>query len=540
MMLREYQQRALSMLYDWMSSNDGNPCVVMPTGSGKSVVIAELCRQALQEWPETRIVMLTRSMELIQQNAEKLRTIWPGAPMGVYSASLGKKQLGEPITIGGPLSLARIASKLGHTDMLVVDESHDISHKDEGTYRKIIDTLLLANHAMRVVGFSATPYRLGHGLITDKPAIFDGLIEPVSIEELVFKGFLSTLRSRATRAKLDTSGVHKRGGEFIEAELQAAVDTAEQNDRVVRETIALAGDRRSWLFFCSGVAHAEHIRNALIANGICAACVTGETPKSERERILEAYKAGEIRALTNANVLTTGFDAPATDLIAMLRPTMSPGLYVQMAGRGMRIADGKTDCLVLDFAGNVERHGPITAVRAPTRSESRDGDPPSKQCPDCNEIVAIAARQCPACGHQFAPPEPKPLVLRDDDIMGLDGSELTVRSWKWRPHVSKASGKLMLAVTYYGDLSDRPVTEYLPILHDGYAGDKAVKTLVQIATQAGAFVGDLLGLDGTQETLNGIGARMNFARPPATIEYRMDGKFHRVIERRWTRETAAA
>ena len=132
MQLREYQLRSLDMLYAWLAKNKGNPCVSLPTGSGKSVIIAELCRQAVTNWPETRILMLTRSMELISQNAEKLRTIWPNAPMGVYSASIGRKQLGEPITIGGPLSIVNVVDQIGKIDLCIVDEAHDISHKNEG------------------------------------------------------------------------------------------------------------------------------------------------------------------------------------------------------------------------------------------------------------------------------------------------------------------------------------------------------------------------------------------------------------------------
>ena len=243
-MLREYQQRAIDMLYAWFEAGGrGNPCLVLPTGSGKSHIVAALCKDALQNWPETRVLMLTHVKELIEQNAEKMRLHWPGAPMGIYSASIGKKQLGEPITFAGIQSGRSKARELGHIDLVIIDECHLVNHKDEGGYRKLLGELKAINPALRVVGLTATPYRLGHGLITDKPALFDDLIEPVSIEELIFKGYLSTLRSKVTKARLGTSGVHKRGGEFIESELQAAVDTDDNNQRVVREVIDLAGDR---------------------------------------------------------------------------------------------------------------------------------------------------------------------------------------------------------------------------------------------------------------------------------------------------------
>lgn len=245
--LREYQTRSLTMLYDWMERNSGNPCVSLPTGSGKSVVIAELCRQAVTEWPETKILMLTRSKELIEQNYAKLKAIWPNAPVGIYSASVGRKELGEPITIAGPLSIIKRLDQIGHTDLLICDECHDISHKDEGSYRKIISKLLEINPNMRVIGYTASPFRMGHGYITDKPAIFDALIEPVSIEELVYKGFLSTLRSKLPKFKISTEGVKKRGGEYIESDLQKAVDTKDNNESMVNEIIEKASDRKCWM-----------------------------------------------------------------------------------------------------------------------------------------------------------------------------------------------------------------------------------------------------------------------------------------------------
>jgi DNA repair protein RadD len=527
MKLRDYQQRAINQLYDWFrAGNEGNPCLVLPTGSGKSHIVAALCKDALQSWPETRVLMLTHVKELIEQNAEKMRQHWPGAPLGIYSASIGRKDLGEPITFAGIQSVRSKARELGHIDLVIIDECHLVNHKDEGGYRTLLDELQAINPALRVVGLTATPYRLGHGLITDAPAIFADLIEPVSIEELVFKGHLSKLRSKVTEARLDVSGVKKRGGEYIEADLQRAVDTADQNDAVVREVIARAGNRKAWLFFCTGVAHAQHVAEVMQEYGIAAACVTGDTPKTERAAILSAFKAGKLKALTNANVLTTGFDYPDIDLIAMLRPTMSPSLYVQMAGRGMRPKSHTDHCLVLDFAGVVETHGPITAVQPPKKAGSGEGEAPVKVCDTCNELCPISARQCPACGAEFPAPGPKRFELRTDDIMGIEPSEMAVTDWRWRKHVSKASGKEMLAVTYYGALSEKPITEYLPINHEGYAGQKALGHLLAMKAKSGAP-------DTTDHSLDGISASMNAGMPPANITYKQDGKFYRVLTRKW-------
>jgi DNA repair protein RadD len=527
-MLREYQQRTIDQLYAWFGEgNEGNPCLVLPTGSGKSHIIAALCKDALQSWPETRILMLTHVKELIAQNAEKMRQHWPNCPLGIYSAGLGRKDLGEPITFAGIQSVRTKAKQIGHIDLCLIDEAHLVSHKDEGGYRTLLADLKAINSNLRIIGLTASPYRLGHGYITDNPAIFDALIEPVSIEELIFKGYLSTLRSKLTATKLEVDGVKKRGGEYIESELQAKVDTTDKNAKVVQEIIGLAGSRKSWLVFCAGVAHAHHIKDALIEHGIVAECVTGDTPSAQRDRILREFKAGTIQALTNANVLTTGFDAPMIDLIAMLRPTMSPGLYVQMAGRGLRIADGKENCLVLDFAGVVEQHGPITAVRPPPKKGDKVGEAPVKVCDQCQEICALSVRVCPACGAEFPEPVKAALKLSNLDIMGVEGIDMDVTTWTWRKHISRASGKEMLSLTYYGGLSDPPVIEYLAVTHDGYAGEKSRRLLAEMAHKAGVV------LDYAVADLHEMSMALNAGQPPAAIEYKREGKFFTVLQRTW-------
>ena len=215
MELREYQQRSIDQLYDWFRHNQGNPCLNLPTGSGKSIIIASLCQDALTNWPDTKIILLTHVKELIEQDTRQILNVWSDAPVGIYSASVGVKKLGYPITVAGIQSIRHKAKRVGHIDLCIVDEAHLISHKAEGSYRKFIDDLSAINPNLRVIGLTATPYRLGHGLITDKPAIFDDILEPTSIEELLAHGYLAPLRSKRPDSLLSTDGVNKRGGEFI-------------------------------------------------------------------------------------------------------------------------------------------------------------------------------------------------------------------------------------------------------------------------------------------------------------------------------------
>lgn len=533
--LRPYQRKSIDQLYAWFDNHtEGNPCIVLPTGSGKSHVIATLCKEAVQSWPETRILMLTHQKELIEQDAAKLRLHWADAPMGIYSAGIGRREI-EPITFAGIQSVHTRAAEFGEISLVLIDEAHLVNHEDEGCYRKMINELTEINPGLRVVGFTATPWRMGHGVITDKPGLFDGIIEVVSIAQLQRDGYLAYLRSKTTTRHLSTEGVGKRGGEYIEKELQAAMDNQEASEAVVAEVTQLAPDRKSWLFFCTGVDHSLHVCEILNARGITAACVTGETPKAEREEILEKFKAGEIQALTNANVLTTGFDYPDIDLIVMMRPTMSPGLYMQMAGRGLRPKSDGGDCLVLDFAGVVAQHGPITMVRPPRKKGK--GEPglfPSKICPECDEIIAAQARTCPSCGFEF-PQDPKgpDWYLRNDDISGLANTVMQVKSWDWSLHTGKKSGRQSMQVSYYGALSDPVIREWLVVFHPGYAGQYALEQLAMIARDAGV---DIWAYD----TPEGVAAAMAQGEPPTEIEFRKNGRYYRVKQRHWIKEDLEA
>jgi DNA repair protein RadD len=519
--LRPYQKDAIQETYDWMRKNKGNPVINLPTGAGKSIIIAELCKDALTNWPDTKIIMLTHVKELIEQNANKLRQHWPNAPMGIYSASVGKKELGNPITFAGIQSVRGKAAYFGKIDLVICDECHLISHKEEGGYRDFLEEL----KPSRIIGLTASPYRLGHGMITDKPAIFDGIIEPTTIPILQGQGYLAKLTSKHPHMTLSVEGVHKRGGDYIESELQAMVDTDKNNQEAVAETIERAKDRKSWLFFCTGVKHSEHIRDILREHGISAEMLSGETTKVERERIIQDFKDGKIRALTNTQILTTGFDYPDIDCIVFLRPTCSPGLYLQMAGRGLRVKSNGGDCMILDFAGVIEKHGPITAIKPPKTKGNGDGVAPCKICPECDEMVAIQTLTCPECGFKFPAPEKKEEIwnLRDDDIMGIDTSRtMHIDGWKWRVHTSITSGKEMMKVTYYGKLGEK-IDEYLCIWHEGYAGEKATKQVNQMLINAGYEK----KIDNPEQ--------FNEVNPPSKIVYKMDGKFPKIIRREWTK-----
>lgn len=520
MQLRAYQRQSIDMLYQWFYDNPhGNPVLSLPTGSGKSVIIGTLVHEAISQYPETRILMLTSKKELIEQNADKLYAIWPDAPIGIYSAGIGRKELDRPITFAGIQSIIKRCDDLGHVDLIIVDECDEISHKDEGNYRNLIKQMMTINHHLRVIGLSATPFRLGHGYIHEgEGTLFTAMIEPTSIEQLVADKYLSPLRSKHMLNEIDTTGVHIRQGDYIASELEEAA--MKQTAQIVAEINTRAAYCQSILVFASGIAHAEQLAQAL--NGVC---ITGATPKSVREQSFNDYKNGILRVLTGVDVFSVGFDAPNTDCLVFARPTMSPRIYMQQAGRGMRLKSHTDHCLVLDFAGLVKQHGPITCVIPPSKKGTKKGEIPVKVCPNCDELIQISIMICPACGHIFEDaPKPKP-KLHTDDIMGREPLEMAIHTWSWFKHTAQ-SGKDMLKVKYYADnIGMEIVTEYLPVTHDGFAGDRARGMLAKIANDAQA--------DSLSDNLEEVAEAMNKSRSPSLIKYKKNGKFFEVLSREW-------
>lgn len=427
--LRPYQRQAIDAILSYWSQGGGNPLVDMATGTGKSVVIATLVRELLAGFSDLRVLMLVHQRELVSQNAQALLRAWPQAPIGINSAGLGRRDWNSKILFSSIQSVFRHAAKLGQRDLVIIDESHLVPRDGDGMYRTLFSSLI-APDGYRVAGFSATPYRMDSGRLDKGDGrLFDKIVYSYGIARGIEDGYLSPLISKATATALDVSGVAKRGGEFIAGALEIAVDKDWITKAAVDEIVKFGADRKSWLVFCSGVDHARHVADEIQGRGFSAAAVTGETPSGERDRLIRAFKAGQIRCLTNAQVLTTGFDAPGVDLIAMLRPTLSAGLFVQICGRGTRLADGKGDCLVLDFAGNTKRFGPVDTIEIGAGDGRADekGEPLAKECPGCASLVALAKRQCPDCGYEW----PERVVPKHDAVADAETSILSKGAPAW-------------------------------------------------------------------------------------------------------------
>ncbi len=402
--LRPYQTEAVQSIYDYFGKQQGNPLVVLPTGSGKSLTMAAFIKGAIEQFPSTRIILLTHVKELIQQDARAIVRYWPEAPIGIWSAGVGTKQKAQ-VTVAGIQSIHKLPAKFGGTDLVIIDEAHLVSKKSDTMYGRFLDGLRTYNPALKIIGLTATHYRMDSGLLTDgEHRIFTDVAYEAHVGDLIKAGYLCPLVAKNGATKADLSAVHTRGGEFVANELQDAMDKADLINGALDEVAMYAHDRRHILGFCSGIEHAAHCAEAARARGWTADYIDGTMGKVEREAKLEAFTSGRLRFLFNAMLLTTGFDYPAIDCILMLRPTKSTGLYVQIMGRGLRLDKAKQNTLVLDFAGNVERHGPIDQIRVKRKHEGNGEGvsvAPVKECPSCHEFVHPSVMLCPTCEYEW-------------------------------------------------------------------------------------------------------------------------------------------
>jgi DNA repair protein RadD len=426
---RPYQAAAVECTWDFMRSREGNPAIVIPTAGGKSLVMALTARRAVEEWGG-RVGIVAGSKELVRQNFEKMKAIWPQADCGIYSASLNRKDRFNRVLFLQVQSVAKRMHVLGRFDLLLFDEFHLVPTTGEGLYRTMIAGARQFNPDLRIAGYSATPYRLGVGPVCGPEHIFSEIAYEARIHDLIRDGYLCPLISRGGSARADLSGVKVRGGEYVEHDLAAAVDRSELVEAACDEMVAHAIDRHSWIVFAVSIEHAGHVADALNRRGVNAAVVHGGTPHAARDRLIAEFQAQRIRALVNVNVLTTGFDAPNIDCVVMLRPTKSAGLYVQMVGRGFRLDSSKSNTLVLDFSGNMLEFGPVDAIkmqRARGKSEAQVVTGKAKECPKCSAIIPMQARQC-ECGYQFGSPDPAHLDRPvDAPVLSTDQSRIVVR-----------------------------------------------------------------------------------------------------------------
>jgi DNA repair protein RadD len=504
---RYYQQEAANSVFEYFENNSGNPVIVMPTGTGKSFVIALNIYMIFSYYPNQRVMMLTHDKRLIEQNAATLVKLWPAAPVGIFSAGLNQKQFSFPIIYAGIASVVKNPEIFGHRDIVFVDECDLISPKEETMYQKVLYVLKEINPNIKIVGLTATPYRQKQGMITEGGLFTDicyDLSEVNKFNRLVSEGYLSPLVAPSTlKSEFDISSVKIRMGDYDEKSLAKATDDSDIRFAALQEAAFHGQDRNCWMVFENSIDHAEEAAEMLNYLGISAAAV--HSKKKDSDKLIEAFKAGEIKAIVNKDMLTVGFDHPPIDMGADLAHTISTRKHVQKMGRMVRTYDPnnpgrvnpnafpyfKHNALWLDFAKNVDKLGPINAPTLPRKPGQRGtGEIPVRICDECGLYNRAAARYCgekprnhpefnpsAGCGHEFIFEVKFSEIVSTKSPMKLNVEQekpivdlVNVKSVIYNLH-SKSGKPDSIKVSYLCGL--QTFSEWVCLEHDGFAGKKA-------------------------------------------------------------------
>lgn len=402
---RFYQTEAINSVYPLKPGD--RKLVVIPTGGGKSYVGGRLASDNTVIMG--RVLVLVHVQELVVQNSAAVLKADALADLGIVCAGIDPNELSPELLeflgrLDAEVTVASIQSvykKLHHWDdvgLILVDEAHRITPVGGKLYRAVMDRF----PQVPVIGLTATPFRMGTGMLhKGEFALFHEISYEITLEELVELGYLVPFAKLGSNEAYSDEGLKKVAGEFSQKDLDKLTEDGAKTRRIVKQFVQRARMRKHWLLFAINVRHAKMIKGFLEEEGIpCGVLYDGmEKEGLKREDEIDMFKLGVYRAMVNVNVLTTGFDFPELDCIGLIRPLASIVLYIQCLGRGTRTAPGKVDCLILDYGGNVSRHGDFSK---PDVKEAKKGKP-SKECgnANCGEMNTQAARNCVVCGFKF-------------------------------------------------------------------------------------------------------------------------------------------
>ncbi len=380
-----------------------------------------------------------------------------------------------------------------YADGVLVHNCHLIAPDGDGMYRTFLKNMKVINPRVRLIGLTATPFRLKGGLICQPDNLLNEVCYEAGLKEMIQQGYLSPLISKSGRVEAKLDDLHIRGGEFVNDEIAEAMDKEDIVSAACREIVELTRERKSVLIFGSSIAHCEHIAEKITAfSGKECAVVTGNTPSDEREEIIARFRGEPVKEdffshkpslkyVVNMNVLSVGFDAPNVDCVVLLRPTNSPGLLVQQVGRGTRLCEGKRNCLVLDYSGNILRHGPVDMINVKEPGAGKGGDAPAKKCPQCLALIHAAYQKCPECGYEFPPPETSNLSGTASSAGVLSGqvdyTDYAVRNTYYAVHEKRYADPetpKTMRVDYQVGFNDFK-SEWVCPEHTGYARGKFEK-----------------------------------------------------------------
>ena len=402
--LRPYQADAVSDVWEyWREGKGSAPLIVAPTGAGKSVIIAAIITAIRRKNSAVRIINATHVRELVEQNIERLKNYAPELEddIGIMSGTIGGPyDMFMPIIYGTIQTLARRLDNmetLKPFDLLIIDEAHLLPTTEASQYRTFISWLREKNPNIRILGLTATPYRLDSGYLHEgEDAIFDGIAHDIGVKTLIDLGCLVTPKTKWAKPGMDVDKLKTRAGEFTSESQDETMNLSGMVDDALSQGSTTPKDR--WLWFLPSVKSAHECADYLVSIGHKAEAIDGNLSFADRNLCMNNFREGFITHCCNVNIMTTGIDIPEINHVVLARATKSTSLYVQMCGRGLRPSQGKDACLVLDYGQNARRHGMLDNPQPTVDRKSAGKKSLVRHCKACGSFMDPEERVCPECG----------------------------------------------------------------------------------------------------------------------------------------------
>ncbi len=513
---RWYQIEAIEAPFKYLARKpEGHPLIAMPTGSGKTAIMVGIVDRILNDNIDDKVLVLSHDARILKQNYKAMNHLKNKLPIGLYSAGLNSRTI-EQVTIAGIQSVRNNFNLFEDFKYVIIDECHTIPTSETSMYRKFLKGI--GDHTR--IGLTATPYRLGQGYIIGEDHMFNKIVidftTGMKYNKLVEQGYICKLVINNTKTKMDVKGIKKQGGDYSLKEMSIAFDRDALTNNILDEMVIKGKDKRRWLIFAIDIEHANHICEGLISRGVSAMPVHSDT-LIDNSTVLNMHRESKITCIVSVGMLTTGYDDQEIDLIGILRPTASPNLHVQMPGRGQRVHESKEYCLVLDYAGNTLRLGPINKVKPhKKRKKSEGGEPIIKTCPDCSTMVSPIVKICPECGYEYKFRVGLYLNSSDYNIIQqghawhmVDSVDYFVHNKQGRPNGIRA--EYMCGLVLY--------KEWILPDYIGYAGVLGKSKLKALGI-------DYVDLESTMKLLEN-------AKRPIKIQVDDSGKYPNIIDRKF-------
>lgn len=455
--LRPYQEQAVLALWSELLQNP-TALLVMGTGTGKTEVLQGFVLKALELKPDFRCCFLVNKTELLSQTQ---RRFTQNLPYGTVS-KFDKTKQQRAVTIA---TIQSIHKHAGMFHCLIIDEAHNLN-ESSGQYKKMIDKCLEINPKLKIIAVTATAYRAS-GPIYGEGKLFTRICFERNLKWAQDNGYLVPVRLKHSPYKFDVSGLNTRMGEYVQEQVNKLTTDEKKMIEQIKDALPQLEDRKKIVWACSCIEHAEKLAEKLKLMGVDTVAIV-HSKRVDRDAMLRSFTHGKVMHLVFVSAISEGFDCPAIDAVVFMRPTRSPVLYCQIAGRGLRPYPEKKDCLLLDYGGVVENLGPLHDPVVPKSKEKRGlVEVKMKFCPSCLDYTALSTRVCAGCSHEFT-------VSRSDELLknltskayagSEDGSQdfnlvsMAVKDG----HISKNKRECYVVTYHVENLFPRQIQEYIP------------------------------------------------------------------------------